>query len=323
MKNISKYANNLEQLSLATKAAWLAYIGGYTQSEVAKRLNVSSAKAHRLIAFAHANNVVKIFVEGDVIECVKLEEQLITQFKLNSCTVVPELESEQSEFNAVGAAGASLLHGLFKKSKNTVMGIGKGRTLSSVVGHLPHTQAENIQFVSVSGGLTRKFSTNPFDVIHKIAERTASEAYFLPVPYMAKDEQEKNMLLAQQSVVQMLDFAKTADIFIVGIGSIQSNAHVHETGLIEESIWKTMLKKQAVGDFMGEFLDINGDKIKAKANGLSLGLTARDIKGKKVIAIVGGKQKGIATLAALRTNTITDLIIGEESAQQLIKHMGR
>ncbi len=311
-----------QQLNLATKAAWLSYIGGYTQSQVAKRLNVSTAKANRLISLAHANNLVKIFVEGDTIECVALEEKIIQKYHLNSCTVVPDFDAgdEQSDFNAVGSAGANYLHQLFKQSKDKIIGIGKGRTLSSVIEHLPKIKANNLQFVSVSGGLTRKFSTNPFDVIHKIAERTSSEAYFLPVPYMAKDVQEKEMLLSQQSVVQMLNFAKTADIFIVGIGSIQSNAHVHETGLIEESTWQMMIKKKAVGDFMGEFLDKNGNKINDQANDLSLGLSNQDIKGKKVIAIVGGKRKGIATLAALKTNTITDLIIGEQSAQQLIEN---
>ena len=311
-----------QQLNLATKAAWLSYIGGYTQSQVAKRLNISTAKANRLISLAHENNLVKIFVEGDTVECVALEEQISQKFALKSCTVVPEFDNEQSEFHAVGSAGANFLHQLFKKSKQTIIGIGKGRSLSSVVEHLPKIKANQLKFVSVSGGLTRKFSTNPFDVIHKIAERTTSEAYFLPVPYMAKDSQEKNMLLQQPSVMQMLDFAKKASVFIVGIGSIQSNAHVHETGLIEESTWQTMRTKKAVGDFMGEFLDKQGHKIADKSNDLSLGLNCQDIQGKKVIAIVGGKNKGIATLAALKTNTITDLIIGEESAKQLKMNMG-
>ena len=310
-----------QQLNLASKAAWLSYIGGYTQSEVAKRLNVSTAKANRLISLAHANNLVKIFVEGENIECIVLEEQLIKLFKLTSCTVVPEFDNEHSEFNAIGSAGANYLNQLLKNTQDSIIGIGKGRTLSSVVEHLPKTKGNNLQFVSVSGGLTRKFSTNPFDVIHKIAERTSSEAYFLPVPYMAKDQQERDMLLSQQSVVQMLEFAKTANIYIVGIGSIQSNAHVHETGLIEESTWQRMVEKHAVGDFMGEFLDKDGKKINDKSNDLSLGLTTSEIKGKKVIAIVGGKQKGIATLAALKTKTITDLIIGEESAKQLINNV--
>ncbi len=306
------------QLNLATKAAWLSYVGGYTQTQVAKRLNVSSAKAHRLIAYAHANNVVKIFIEGKIVECVELEEKLIHSFGLNTCTVVPTIDSEMDEFNAIGTAGASFLHQLFKQTQDTVIGIGKGRTLSSVVNHLPHTHNNNLQFVSVSGGLTRKFSTNPYDVIHQISERTNSESYFLPVPYMAKDKQEKQMLLSQQSVVQMLDFAKTASIYIVGLGSLEGDAHVHQTGLIEESIWQTMKDKNAVGDFMGAFMDKEGNKIQDKSNDLSLGLSISDIKGKQVVAIVGGAHKGKATLAALKTNTITDLIISEESAKNIM-----
>lgn len=309
------------QLNLATKAAWLSYVGGYTQGEVAKRLNVSSAKAHRLIAYAHANNVVKIFIEGEIVECVELEEKLIKSFGLKTCTVVPNIDSEINNFNAVGTVGAAFLHQLFKKTKNTVVGIGKGRTLSSVVEHLPKSKSENLKFVSVSGGLTRKFSTNPFDVIHRIAERTNAEAYFLPVPYMAKDQQEKQMLLSQQSVIQMLENAKSASIFIVGIGSIESNSHVHETGLIEEDIWNIMVKKNAVGDFMGSFMDKAGNKINDKSNELSLGLSTKDIKGKQVVAIVGGSNKGEASLAALKTNTITDLIINEESAKHLINNL--
>lgn len=306
------------QLNLATKAAWLSYVGGYTQTQVAKRLNVSAAKANRLIAYAHANNVVKIFIEGEIVECVELEEQLIETYGLNSCSVVPAIDNDIDVFETIGTVGASFLHQLFKRTENTVIGIGKGRTLSSVVNHLPHSHNENLQFVSVSGGLTRKFSTNPFDVIHQISERTHSESYFLPVPYMAKDPQEKQMLLSQQSVVQMLEFAKTASIYIVGLGSLEGDAHVHQTGLIEESIWQTMKDQQAVGDFMGAFMDKDGNKIKGTANDLSLGLSVSDIKGKQVIAIVGGKNKAKVTLAALKTKTITDLIISEESAKNIL-----
>ena len=38
-----------DETSMATRAAWLHYAGGLTQSEVAKRLGLTSLKAHRLI----------------------------------------------------------------------------------------------------------------------------------------------------------------------------------------------------------------------------------------------------------------------------------
>ena len=75
-----KQQSDAEQLDLATRAAWLSFIGGYTQGEVAKRLNVSPVKAHRLIQLAQQQGMVKIFIEGEPAHCVALEEQLAKQF---------------------------------------------------------------------------------------------------------------------------------------------------------------------------------------------------------------------------------------------------
>ena len=62
--------------TLAVRAAWLHYAGGLTQSDVARRLGVPSVKAHRLIARAVADGVVKVTIDGDIVECVELESRL-------------------------------------------------------------------------------------------------------------------------------------------------------------------------------------------------------------------------------------------------------
>ncbi len=303
---------------MATKAAWLSYIGGYTQHEVAQKLQVSSAKAHRLIALAHAADRVKIFVQGDIIECVELEEKIRTEFSLKTCTVVPDADMQQREFSAVGSAAAHFLYQLLHKCSDTVIGVGKGRTLSAMVDHLPHFKGHALKFVSVSGGLTRRFSTNPYDVIHRLAEKTQGEAYFLPVPYMAKDSAEKRLLLEQQGVKKMLNFAKSAEIVVLGLGAMHDNSHVMQTGLIEPLIWQQMQQADAVGDFMGRFLDINGHNIDHPGNELALGLNPSDLKDKRVVALIGGTNKATAALAALNTGYISDVIIGEQTAQQLL-----
>ena len=41
-----------EESSMAARAAWLHYAGGLTQAQVAKRLGLTSLKAHRLITKA-------------------------------------------------------------------------------------------------------------------------------------------------------------------------------------------------------------------------------------------------------------------------------
>ena len=116
--------------SLAARAAWLSFIGGYTQSEIAKRLDVSSAKAHRLISQAQKAGLVRVFVEGVPAECVELEEFIIQRFGLESCIVAPRLgdpgqnedaepEDPQTSYNAVGVAAARQLHNLLNAGDAT------------------------------------------------------------------------------------------------------------------------------------------------------------------------------------------------------------
>ena len=80
--------------SLAIRAAWLHYAGGLTQSAVAKRLGLPSVKAHRLIARAVADGVVKVTIDGEIVECAKLENQLCGRFGLDFCEVAPDLGEE-------------------------------------------------------------------------------------------------------------------------------------------------------------------------------------------------------------------------------------
>ncbi|TIU03250.1 MAG: sugar-binding transcriptional regulator, partial [Mesorhizobium sp.] len=71
-----------DETSMATRAAWLHYAGGLTQSEVAKRLGLTSLKAHRLITKANQEGLVKVYIDGEVSECVALEDDLSSRYGL-------------------------------------------------------------------------------------------------------------------------------------------------------------------------------------------------------------------------------------------------
>ena len=108
-----------EQLDLATRAAWLSFIGGYTQGEVAKRLGVSPVKAHRLIQLAQQQGMVKIFIEGEPARCVALEEQLVEKFNLRSCLIAPSLhidaDDNEASFDEVGAGAARFFYNILNQ----------------------------------------------------------------------------------------------------------------------------------------------------------------------------------------------------------------
>ncbi|HER26308.1 MAG TPA: sugar-binding transcriptional regulator [Rhodospirillales bacterium] len=313
--------------SLAARAAWLSYIGGYTQSEIARRLDVSSAKAHRLISQAQKAGLVRVFIEGVPAECVELEEFILHHFGLDSCTVAPLLGDEDegddpiTSYDAVGVAAARQLYNLMKADQALTIGVGKGRSLAAMVRHMPHVPRPDMKFVAVSGSLTRNLSANPYDVVHNLVERTEGEGYFLPVPYIASSAREKELLQSQTSVREMLQLARQADVYFIGVGAIGDeavvHAHIRQVRMVSETEWHELRQKQAVGDIMGSFINAQGQPVTSDLNKQALGLGPEDLRGRKVVAVVGGSGKGAAVLAALRTNIITDLVICESTAQQL------
>ncbi len=321
-RDISSRDSGARDLSLAAKAAWLSYIGGHTQGEIASRLRVSPAKAHRLIAQAHDNGLVKVFIEGVPEECLELEERLGAHFGLDNCIVAPALAEEgevnpRADFSAVGAAAARFLHGLLETSGPTIIGVGKGRSLTAMVDNLPTLDRPDLKFVSVSGSLRRNLSANPFDVVHKLVERTGGEGYFLPVPYLAASVREKELLLAQKSVQDLLRLARRADLFVIGIGALAGDAHVRQVGMATEEEWRELRRQGAVGDVMGSFIDGDGRPVDSAVNQHSLGLTIEELRGRRVVAVVGGESKGDAVLAALGAGVITDLVLGEVAARHI------
>lgn len=307
-------------LSLAARAAWLSHIGGHTQSQIAARLKVSPAKAHRLIALAHSQGLVRVFIDGAPAECLELEARLAAGLGLDHCIVAPAVGDEGdtgNDFTTVGVAAARVLHGLIEGAGPIMIGLGKGRSLAAMVNGLPPLNRPDLKFVSVSGSLTRNLAANPFDVVHRLVERTGGEGYFLPVPYIAASAEEKGLLLAQKSVQDLIRLAGGADVFVIGIGTVIGDAHVRQVGMVGEAEWRELRAKGAVGDVMGSFVDADGVPVDAQINRRTLGLTIDDLRGRRVIAVVGGGGKAAAIMAAARTGVITDLVLGETAARHI------
>lgn len=312
-------ASNHPERDLAARAAWLSYVGGYTQSEIAERLQVSRAKAHRLVALAHQLHLVKVFIEGEPAACAALEDRLIRQHGLRSCLVAPDLGLEEEPFAAVGAASARLLHGLLGELDGGLIGVGKGRSLTAMVEHLPRLPRPDLRFVSISGSLTRNLSANPFDVIHRLVERTGGEGYFLPVPYIAGDAAERELLLQQRSVRELMALAGRADLYVIGVGALVQDAHVRQVGMVGEAQLRRLDELGAVGDLLGSFIDRRGHPVDSELNAMAVGLGLEQLRGKRVVAVVGGRDKGDAIGAALQTGVITDLVCCESAARQVVE----
>ncbi|MEP4029750.1 sugar-binding domain-containing protein, partial [Roseibium polysiphoniae] len=70
------------------------------------------------------------------------------------------------------------------------------------------------------------------------------------------------------------------------------------------------------------FLTLDGEVAPVRIGDCAVGLHFNEVKGSRLIALVGGETKVDATLAALRAGVITDLIADETLARALRDRIG-
>ncbi len=311
-------ANDPEE-SLAVRAAWLHYAGGLTQTAVAKRLGVPSVKAHRLIARAVADGVVKVSIDGKIGECAELENQLCEKFGLDTCEVAPDLAEDGLPLRALGLAGAAFLKRHIERGDDKVIGLGHGRTLAAAVQHMVRVDAADIRFVSLLGGLTRNYAANPHDVMHKLAEKTGAHAYVLPVPFFANSAGDREVLLAQPGVREIFDMSNRSSLKLVGIGTADSGAQLVASGMIESREIAEINAAGGVGEMLGHFFDKNGHVLETALTARTLAVDLDGPEESRIVAVAGGVDKAAAIRAVLKSGRLKGLITDEPTAQILIR----
>ncbi|MDP5220972.1 sugar-binding domain-containing protein [Ruegeria sp. 2205SS24-7] len=302
-----------EDDELLARAAWLHFMGRLTQSEVAARLGISTTRAHRAIAKAQAGGMVHIVVNATSATCLEMENKLAETFELSMCRVAMDLpERGPIPLRSLGAAGGEWLTQVISSKAHNVVGVSHGRTIAAMVEQLGQTASTDTIFVSLLGGLTRSLAANPYDVIHRLAQKTGADAYLLPVPLFTDSAKDRDVMLAQSMLGESFARMHSATLCIVGIGDLTSSIGVAQTNAA------SLAEDGAVAEILGQFIDKDGHKISTALDGRTMAMNLDDLANREVVAIAGGLGKVAPIRAALKSGLLTGLIIDEETARALV-----
>lgn len=307
-----------EEAALAARAAWLHFAGGLTQGEVAEMLGVQSTKAHRLIARARNDGLIRVFVEGPIAGCIALEERLKSDYGLQICEVVPNIDEGALPLRTLGMAGARYIRNLIEGGRHKMVGIGHGRTLAAAADLMPSVAAQGTKFVSLLGGLTRRFAASPFDVIHRLAERTGAEAYVMPVPFFANTTKDRQVLEAQYGVSDVIAMARQAQIYIAGIGEVDRKSFIASAGMVDDADVEEVMKSGASAEILGQFFAADGTHLPNSVSDRALAPRIADLKSHRIVALAGGTSKTQAIRAILDSGLLFGLIIDEATARRIV-----
>ncbi|MFD1704262.1 sugar-binding transcriptional regulator [Methylopila henanensis] len=305
------------------RAAWLYFVGEMNQSEIADRLGLSRVKVNRLIAAARAEGVVHVRIVHPSVEMIALENELCCAFGLDACSVTPasgQEERGESEIDKrfVAIAAAETLARAVAAKPDGVFALSWGTTMAAVAQAYRGPRAPRARFVSVMGSLTRKAASNPFEVVHRVAERTGGEGYFLPAPYLADTIADRDVLVAQRTVRTALDLANAADVAMSGVTEATLESFLVAQKLISEDELRDARAAGAVGSFAGLFFDAEGAFVDCDVNRRRVGVPGDTFRTRCTIGVASGRLKTESVRAALKGRIFRHLVTDETIARGLL-----
>ncbi len=303
------------RLDAAARAAWLYYIHGRTQDEIAGRLGVSRQSVQRLVALAVAEGLIKFRLDHPLASCMELAERLRGRFGLDLAEVAPQGEG------ALGTAivAAQVLEGRFASKAPVVIGVGTGRALRAATAQMPRLARPQHKIVSIVGNTSRDGRVSPYEVAQHLAERIGAACYPMPTPVAAATPDDRGRMQAQSAWRSIQALAREAHAVFVGVGHIGADAPLRLDDFVDDAEMAGLVRAGAVGEIAAWPFDAHGRILDHAYVARLPGLDLRDLKGVPTIGVAAGPHKVEALKAALKGGLLTGLVTDEPTAAALVE----
>lgn len=302
---------------LATRAAWLYFVGGNTQAEIGKKLGLNRIRINRLLALAREQGLVQINVTGRLADCVALEEKLKDRFKLRHAVVVPTpLGNEQLSF-VVGSAAGHYLGSQLRDGMS--VGVGWGRTLRYSLRSVPRRLYKELSVVSLMGGLTQASLVNPHETASHLADIVGAQCYYIAAPALTDSEATRDIFLKQSMVRDVFERGAKVDLALLSVGELTHPNTMTQVGLISKADAASLVKAGAVGDICVHWIDAAGEVIDHPLNRRVVALPPKRLKDIPCVVLASGGRNKVPVLhGALHAGFVNVLVTDESTARGVL-----
>lgn len=313
------------QDELMLRAATLYYQDDMTQGEIAKELYLSRTKVSRLLKAAKETKKVEIRIHGGSQRNDFLETLFRKQYGLEKAVILANTpEDEEKAFRSVAYAAAQYTDSVLKE--DSIVGIGRGKTLQALVECLKPRKMMPIQVVQLIGLMNNPSQNEEeMDLVRKFARVYGGESHNLFAPFILDDKEARQVLNRVAAVGKTIDLAKRADVIITSLGKFDlKDKSILWNSYLEKSEKKYLINQGAAGLFCGRYYDIDGKILDTELHNKIFGLVIEEIVNRKhVIGIAQGKEKIRPILGALHGKLLKTLITDERTALNVLIQEGK
>ena len=162
--------------------------------------------------------------------------------------------------------------------------------------------------------------TNPNEIARRLADRCGGGAMGLYAPAYVESERMRDQLLRQPAVAETLRAAARASVALVGIGGTDDDATMVRSGCFSVEEIRRLRAAGAVGDVLGNYVDVDGGCLDSAETGRLVGLGLAELRAiDTVVVVVSEAEKPFAILGVLRTGVVDVLVVDEGNARFLLE----
>lgn len=297
---------------LAVRVAELYYDENKTQDEIGGLLKITRWKVGRLLAQAREQGIVRIEIVHPRARRLTVERQLRERFALGDAIVIPSGAGEGDLQSRVAQAAADYLTAL--RPVPRTLGVSWGRTLSEVAESLETGWATGVSVVQINGGvsLNRRAGTAA-TTASMIAQKAHGHATLLPSPAILERVETKQAIESDRTVAAVLDLAGRASAYLFSAGVANESSVLVDSGYLAPSDVAELVRKGAVGDVVGRYIDANGNTVDPGLDERTVGLGLDQLRqARMAIFVVAGEAKHDVARAIV-TNGLCSVVVTDEA----------
>jgi deoxyribonucleoside regulator len=314
VKNSDAYIARLVEVARAY------YLEEQTQAEIARSLGLSRSLISRYLATARELGIVQITIAEPEQAFDALAHALRGRYPhLRDVIVAPTFSDEADAQRAmIGRFAANTLAEIVQP--NMKLALGCGRTLRAMVDVLPKRAIPGVIVVQAMGNLGHEAHQIDYnEIARQAAEAWGGQTYYVSAPAILGSGSAADFVAANPTLQYSLALANSADVYIVGLGSLESDQLYAKAGLVRDDELEAV-RGRAVGDICARFFDIEGQEQTTAFAERIVGIELAQLRAAQLsIGIAGGDDKVAPLLGALRGKYINVLISDERTIQALLR----
>jgi DNA-binding transcriptional regulator LsrR (DeoR family) len=296
-----------------------------TQEQISSLHGVSRSQVSRYLQEAHDRDIVQIRIVMPEARDGAAEAALKARYPHLVEVVVAQAFSQSPENvrRAVARAAARLLDR--RVTSGMTVCFGAGRTLADTVAFLEPDDTRNVIVVPAMGNAGHEGLEIDYNAIAQTAASSfGGRAYQINAPaILGPGARASELEASSPQIRESLRIARSADLYVLGIGSISSDVIFVKTGLIASDELGSLRAIGAVGDICGNFFDARGKACPGPFQDRVVGIRLADLRRARfVVTCATGPEKVQAIAGSLEGRLTSALVTDEHTARGVLAFTG-